>query len=761
MTALGDEFRSGQAQVLSELAQLRKEVRVAASGRPSSEQEELALEERSGGNIAFTSFSSSGLAGLPDNLQQHCPEGAEKLLICLQSTRQANRAVEAIVRDLHARVRGSADPADSSFQKELRQALVAPTRSALQSLASATEAAQSAVTQLVETTAPESRAGYLNSLEELIGPAPVAKDWKQEELPGMLAEECMLRGQDYADVEQHYSLQAFAMKEFEGKWDDKQSMDTPQLKKDRFVESMGIADEDAQLVAALTDNKNYYAAPLARALRAKDPKYAGTTHHIYSILFNQVAEGRGEAPKVLYRNLHGTNSLVQVDPAWAAIEEADPTGFQGIVSTAIVKAGCGTRTLKHPEGFAPSPERVPINSDVVCFEISPPDAQGALHSPLMLSAGSGVFPPNTLFRLKKVIPAPFTAIDKTGGEHSINQRCLVVSATFQPLGSRTDTELCGKMSAGVTTLHYGSRNAYIYGVRDIIEKPVLAMQQEFQRNSTWVDWKGVKYILHEEWEYVVGPAVCRHGCTAGIRDANNHGFYPETFQSRINTHIRARRAEGYGLDLAPGYAELTILEVLAVRLYTGPAYAPLNLFMRQVALLQGDFRSAAYQNVDLTFSATVGHLCHAIRKICAVATLEETQQPLFRAVRGVLPRGFWNPEHGMVCATESAFMSTSKNRKTPISYMGPDNNVLWEMVPSSSSDGAYHYGADISMLSQYAEEAEVLFPPATMLMAMQTSKPRGTLESVSLTNWVGKVDVVEGTEEGKKFVAIRVIPNFQ
>ena len=91
------------------------------------------------------------------------------------------------------------------------------------------------------------------------------------------------------------------------------------------------------------------------------------------------------------------------------------------------------------------------------------------------------------------------------------------------------------------------------------------------------------------------------------------------------------------------------------------------------------------EHVDLTFVATVGHLCHAIRKLAAVATKEEASRPLYRGVRGVLPKGFWVPDKGMVCALDTAFMSTSANRQTPIHYMGDGpNNVLWELMRDDS-----------------------------------------------------------------------------
>ena len=45
--------------------------------------------------------------------------------------------------------------------------------------------------------------------------------------------------------------------------------------------------------------------------------------------------------------------------------------------------------------------------------------------------------------------------------------------------------------------------------------------------------------------------------------------------------------------------------------------------------------------------------------------------------------------------------------RTPIHYMGPGDNVLWELRTRPESDSAFHRGADISMLSQFAGEDEV------------------------------------------------------
>ena len=53
------------------------------------------------------------------------------------------------------------------------------------------------------------------------------------------------------------------------------------------------------------------------------------------------------------------------------------------------------------------------------------------------------------------------------------------------------------------------------------------------------------------------------------------------FRLRANWHIGLRRMRGYN-SLPLEFAYLTLEEVLAVRLYSGPAYQPINEFLRQI-----------------------------------------------------------------------------------------------------------------------------------------------------------------------------------
>lgn len=129
------------------------------------------------------------------------------------------------------------------------------------------------------------------------------------------------------------------------------------------------------------------------------------------------------------------------------------------------------------------------------------------------------------------------------------------------------------------------------------------------------------------------------------------------------------QVDGHSALLPEENAFLTLEEVLAVRLYTGPAYQPINSFLRKVgSTVSREARLALALDPAHTMTATCKHICRAIRKLAAVASTGEVAAPLYRAVRGRLPRAFWVPdaESAGVCATDTAFMSTSRNRLTPI-----------------------------------------------------------------------------------------------
>ena len=94
---------------------------------------------------------------------------------------------------------------------------------------------------------------------------------------------------------------------------------------------------------------------------------------------------------------------------------------------------------------------------------------------------------------------------------------------------------------------------------------------------------------------------------------------------------------------------------------------------------------------------------------------------VYRGVRGELPEAFWlRDAFGMVTATDFGFMSTSLDRVVSEGFLGSGGVcVLWEIECGAETDDGFHSAADVSLLSQYPAEKEMLFPPLTMLHVVQ------------------------------------------
>lgn len=611
---------------------------------------------------------------------------------------------------------------------------------------------------LEDDSRASSRAGFLRTLHELIGNPPADRTW-QDEWP-QLMEEADCSGQTIEATLVLYSRTI-----------------------EQLVEQ-SWRRESAQAFMLLQNAKAQ--APIARALRARSDRFAASTyavseHYFDGLRLQRAQQLGGVAPACpsTYRHLGGPGGLSLTEPAWEQITQPDRTGFCGLTCSSVLF------TIADPAAFSEKGlstiavaeagvEYTPCDGDVVRFDSAPPDEDGGQHEPLMRWAEHvGYFPPNTLYHLKVVIPPGEWESPRPGVFPQ--QRLVVVGATYRSPHEGLPEGSGGKMVGSVNTLSYANREDYVRGIDDITARPSLTMELEFSSRPsfTWRDWKGAEYSLAREWAYVTGPAVPAAG-TAGQRDADNGGKTPTDFLAEANAFIARRRSELSAGDiprarrlqqqssialLPEEHAFLTLDEVLSVRLYSGPAYQPINAFLREIGGLHGGTRQMLAQHPGYTFAATVSHLCSAIRKLAAAATPEEANATLARGVRGELPHNFWVKDAaGMICAVDNAFMSTSRNRKTPINYMGDGANVLWELQASCQSAEAFHCGADISLLSQFAMEDEVLFPPCTLLVVQATGFAQGSGKAESGVPTLTREEAVDGRE--KTFLRVRVKPHF-
>lgn len=580
-----------------------------------------------------------------------------------------------------------------------------------------------ALAESMDDAKPTSRAGFFRSLDELIGEPPVGQSWQDQwcALRSISMRTKPAEGVDpsWSDSELlaylavHQGIVKFQAQFRQGSIDD--------LTKRGWTPGM------AQTYGMLSCQ----GAHLARALRERDRSVAACLHGLYECMCARSKLQSAPSP-MLYRHLTSSSgghfSLSDVEPEWATVDKPDLTGFAGLCSSGITVADCDPTNFSvggYCRRYAGKTGVTYIceDSDVVGFMSRPEDSNGAHTAVMTYNDQTGAFPPNTLFRLKEVrMPGTWEA---PGGVFP-QQRLLIVTATYL-ISAQRDKEQAhphrgGKLCSVPQTLTFGKREAYIDGIEALISKPLLTMEQECTRHNTWMDWKGNTYSIAEEWAYVNGRASSKIGCTPGTRDANNDGKSVEDFLQMANDHIASRRAAGALTLLPESHAFLTRDELLSIRLYSGPAYQPINAFLRQASALHDGFRQQLAQHPDITFSATTRQLCQAIRKLAAITLPEEANGLLYRGVRGALPAGFWESTDrmGMLAVVDMAFMSTSKNKNTPIHYMGKGSNVLWQLHAQGETDDAFHRGADISMFSQFAGEDEILFPPMSMLQVLKS-----------------------------------------
>ena len=83
----------------------------------------------------------------------------------------------------------------------------------------------------------------------------------------------------------------------------------------------------------------------------------------------------------------------------------------------------------------------------------------------------GVFPPNTLFSLKRIEAAGVW--EAPNGTHP-QQRLLVVTATYNSPSLGEDGAIrTGKMCPDAAVLCYGDREGFVKGLDDLISRPAL------------------------------------------------------------------------------------------------------------------------------------------------------------------------------------------------------------------------------------------------------------------------------------------------
>jgi Ran GTPase-activating protein (RanGAP) involved in mRNA processing and transport len=251
----------------------------------------------------------------------------------------------------------------------------------------------------------------------------------------------------------------------------------------------------------------------------------------------------------------------------------------------------------------------------------------------------------------------------------------------------------GKLLTDARFFAFGHFADFLKGLFGTDAELGRSMEEEFKFNL------GGKYL--EEYRYVV-HRLCEEDV-----DADGRGpLSSTTAKFRGKTSVTGKvivRDEGHGGMCLADFAAhpdavragLTLAEVAALRLYTGPTYRPLNEALRS----RGGYE----------WRTTISCCTSAILKLSSLSHPERVYRGV-REVETLLPPTFLEGE--FAGGVEMGFTSTSRNPAVAIDYSGGafTSGSLFVLDFDLGSRGAA-----IHFLSQYPAEEELLFPPCTGL----------------------------------------------
>jgi hypothetical protein len=705
----------------SEIERLRKQLPEQASGDPPSVSSSTVSAS---GDPIVASFGGQSLASVL--FGDH--SSLTPSLLCKMSSSQVNEALSSLLPHLGAVVQ-------RAYLSEGQQG--------------ASVAGGGGDTA---TPAATSRGEYRRTIDDAIGPASqLTRTWK-EDFAKLGAEYLQEAGARLEDHPQFASADAWVARQ-ENNGNLKMAMDA------------GYVREDAEVLSVL--NAPPVRSEVGAALAEGSDRYAALTHALYGVLAAKARATAELAPKCYWpittvslsqtQRVDHRLGLAETDRRWHRILEPDDTDFCGFTTFAPMDLVQADERLYSPDGLqvlTKGGKFYTTNSDVVCFESAPAERGGkVLHTAVKRGAAEYALPPFTLLAVVKV---------EEGGEWDylpgkcINQRLITVRPTFvTPAAVGAGEVDANKYAASHRYLAFGNSEDVQRGLVELTGEAPLTMEQEWARNDRWEDWKGVVFCGTEEWKYVMGAAQEQ----AGGRDAGHGNWALARFIDEANVAVRAAAAATAAAAgnkwastlMLSGMPELTEQEVVAIRLYTGPAYQPINGFLREVSKLGKEWRQRLAHSHQFTYARTVEHLSSGLRKLARVNT---NFGRVFRGLRGELPEAFWlRDAFGMVTATEFGFMSTSLGLAVSESFLPVSESgkcIMWEIVCSAETDEGFHSGADVSVLSQFPSEREMLFPPLTMLTVKT--------EADSSTGRTGGTAAT--TAEGVEYTLITAIPTF-
>lgn len=262
------------------------------------------------------------------------------------------------------------------------------------------------------------------------------------------------------------------------------------------------------------------------------------------------------------------------------------------------------------------------------------------------------------------------------------------------------------------TLVYGERSHFMKNIseyigpcpgsdgRGHIDHSILmaAVKREFSRNLKWTD----RFATTEEHKDGYAP---------------DHYSAPEQWRTACGVLDELRSK--------PEAAGLHDVFLVALRLYTMPAYAPVNTFLRAVCMAEPAAR-APMLAPDSTWAAFAWAILQGFAALGPGLHTGGTPDPMPDVYRGIdmplAPEFFIPDERGMMSAMEYAFTSSSLKPGVADGFAATGGAAVKFHIHQCVCDAAgFHSGIELDWISPFPE-AEVLFPPFTLFRVMSMKR---------------------------------------
>ena len=275
------------------------------------------------------------------------------------------------------------------------------------------------------------------------------------------------------------------------------------------------------------------------------------------------------------------------------------------------------------------------------------------------------------------------------------------------------------------TLRFGKEKDFYAGLNAAVGQPqpklMLAMQREhIESLDSEVDFTTSNYQIRTcskiEWYFVVDPVAGEKYCRDKGLDV-----WPAERDSTLRSRRRRRTMDwddldtrlmrkNHRLNIVGAASRLLWEEALGLRLYTGPMFQKYNLVMRTALIDDHSDEPGLRMMLDQVKAQCVGNkyttTIHVINS--GILKLKPLTQAghVYRGLHGrSIPDELKTPDHNNVRGgVELGFLSTTLDRRVAMQY-ARDSGTIFELEM-----GLIDRGADLTWISQYPHEQEILAP---------------------------------------------------